>query len=79
MIWYSTNYFNQALVTDTSISEKSSPDRTTYLVHAVILGVTHNLGEAETHEDAQQWLDDWKAEGKKASDKAAAEKEAKQP
>lgn len=72
MIWHSTNYFNQALVTATAISEKPYPDRTTYLVSAVILGVTHTLGESETKEDAQGWLDNWKAEGEKASKAAAA-------
>ena len=77
MIWHSTNYFNQDLVTGTSISEKTYPDRTTYVVHAVILGVTHNLGESETREDAQKWLDGWKSEGEKASKKAAEEKAAK--
>ena len=77
MIWSSTNYFNQDLVTGTSISEKTSADRTTYVVHAVILGVTHNLGESEKEEDARGWLATWKSEGKKASDAAEAAKAAK--
>ena len=78
MIWHSTNYFNQALVTGTSVSEKTYHDRTAYVVQAVILGVAHTLGESETKEDAQKWLDAWKSEGKKSAEAAEAAKAGKQ-
>ncbi len=65
MIWHTTNYFNQDFVTETGVSEKKYPDRTTYQPFAVILGITHTLGESDTKEDAQAWLDKWVSEGEK--------------
>jgi hypothetical protein len=65
MIWYSTNYFNQSFVTEISVSEKKYGDKTTYPVHAVILGVSHTIGEADTKDEAQEWIDRWQSAGEK--------------
>jgi hypothetical protein len=77
MIWNSTNYFNQDFVTETGISEKEYGDRTTYQVYAVILGVTHIIGESDTKKDAQSLIDKLVADAE-ASKKATSDAMASQ-
>jgi hypothetical protein len=59
-------------VTETGISEKEYGDRTTYQVYAVILGVTHIIGESDTKKDAQSLIDKLVADAE-ASKKATSD------